>query len=312
MTPRKALTIGTLLLLLTFLASALGVYDIRQQALELEGNRLYSTESFTAYANAHRILTQATGASGDLRVVKDLTDDGRVRAILAEDYEKLAIPIHAGRTFSSRDHDTALAGSNVALTTRDGVTYYSFEGRDYEVIGRLGLQADSLLAQDIVLNDPALFAAEGDEPLVVDGHGALEAYMAAFGGDDVAAMSGDTNRRTNVDFVSPLLLLFGTCIVAAGLAFTGVLANALLRPHTHVLHVLGSTHLRIFAAGITWLLGLWCTAAAGSAAFWGLRTGGLMTSWTLLPAGLMWQVGVLSGAFTLAFAATARGGARWS
>lgn len=312
MTARKALVIGTLLLLLTFLASALGVYDARQQALELEGNRLYSSESFTAVGNAHSILAQATGHSGDLRVVKDLTEDGRVRVVLAEEYEKLRIPVHAGRTFSAGDSGTALAGSGVALISKDGVPYYSFGGRDYEVIGRLGLRADSLLAQDVVLNDPVLFAAEGDEPLVVDGRGALEAYVAVFGTDGVAAMSGDTNHRTNVDFVSPLLLLFGTCVVAVGLVFTGVMANALLQPHTHVLHMLGSAHLRIYAPAITWVLALWFGAAAASAAFWGLRTGSLMASGVLLPAGLVWQVATVSVAFTLAFTVTARGGARWS
>lgn len=313
MTARKMLAIGSLLLLLTFLASALRVYDSRQEALALEGDRLYSADAFSIEANARDVLTETTGVVDDLRVFKDITEDSRVRAVLTADGTTLPVPVHEGRAFTADDTPQALVGAAVGTTSDGGVTRYAYGGREYGVVGRLGLRADSLLSGDVLLHDPTLFAAEGTERLVVDGRDARDRYVAAFGGDRVSALTAGTSRRTDVDFVSTLLLLFGTCVLGVGLALTGVLAGALLRDHTHVRHVLGASYGSIFLRAAGPLLLLWLAAAAVSTAFWATRPGGSPAPGAPLWPDLAWQVGTLTVAFTLAFVTGARAeAARWS
>lgn len=312
MTPRSMLVTGTLLLLLVTLATALHDYDRRQQGLTLEGNRLHSSESFEVSGRADEIIEQIGSVSADARALKDLSADGRVRAILTTTDQDLALPLHAGSTFSSPGQNRALVGADVDLTYADGSPVFVFDGREYDVVGYLGARADSLLSDDVLLSGPGLFSETDDEQLVIDGRGAFERYVDVFGSEGAHLMDGGTNRRTNIDFVSPLLLRFGFCTVLVGCAFTGSLAAATTRRRTRLLHVLGSPYGRLFALDLVRLVTLWIVCTSASMAFWGLTLGDVPSRSTTLAPTSVWQVTALVCAFAATFVSTHRKGTRWS
>ena len=269
MPARTAAAIGSLLFLLAFLAGALRIYDAQQHAIALEGNRLYSTDSFTVTRDARHVLEAIREKAPDARVLKDLADGGRTRAVLAADLSDFDIPVYEGRRFSAEAVGEAIVGADVPVDTRAGRAYVSFDGRDYVVVGRLGLDAESLLAEDTLLSDPALFGVL-EETIVVDGPQARDAYVEAFGDDGMTSTARGTTHRTNVDIVSRLILTYGASIVLAGLAYCGVLAHGLLRPYLQTLHILGRSAGRILATPIAWLGALWVLAVGLASLVWWL------------------------------------------
>lgn len=242
---RKALLTGFLLLLLSMLTLALHLYSFRQQALTLEGNNILSVNSFQVDGIAVDVLGSLSGDASDVRIFKQLTDDGNIRAIMALKYSEVAIPIHAGEQFDRETH-TALVGSRVTLKQQGAHLYYSFDGQDYKVVGYLGLNADSLLSNDVLINDPNLFSLSTSEPLTVDGEGALKAFMKNNPGQAIPMLQQDSNRRTNIDFVSPMLIIFGACISLLGVVATGILTFRAYEPYLRVRNLLGSTRRCLF------------------------------------------------------------------
>jgi hypothetical protein len=91
----------------------------------------------------------------------------------------------------------------------------------YEVVGRLGVRADSLLADEVVLADPSQFSTSSQR-LLLDGPDSARHYSAAFPGRDVEVVNEGTNRRTNVDTVSPVLVALGAVVAVLVAVIAGV------------------------------------------------------------------------------------------
>lgn len=253
MTHRSLLLVGFLLALFSVLTCTLLTYDARQRALGQEGNHLLSAEAITVTGNA-RDIVDTLGA--DVRVFRALEDNGAVRAVLASSGTELSFPVHAGRAFRAADSRVALVGAQVPVTTESGSTTVTYDGERYEVIGRLGVKADSLLAVDILLLDPERFAASGEEPLTVDGSHIRDRFAAAFGPEGIEAVSTAVNKRTNIDVISPLILGLGSTLIVLGWVFTGLLARSRTRARTRVLILLGATRRRRLGLPATQILGL--------------------------------------------------------
>ncbi len=241
MTLRRGLVIGLLFALLASIGSALLLYKETQQQLTLEGNRLYSTQSIKVEGNLVKILEQWNTSQDNFTVYKPLDNAGSVRSVYSTNYSKIAYPIHRGRAFTQNDTNAALVGAKVELVKRDTGAYFVFEGRDYEVVGYLGRHAESLLENDVLLADPGLFAKNGSESLVVDGPDVATLYSNFFSNDPIEPMNQSTNRRTTIDFVSPILLGLGFGIMAVGSVFVGLLAASHFRARNRVSFLMGRT-----------------------------------------------------------------------
>ena len=306
MSLRAVVTVGGFVLLLTVLASALRVYEVRQQAVVLEGNRLYGSESFLVSGVASTVLAAVSPSSADVRVFTDLTPDGRVRAVVSSEGAAFSIPLHAGRTFSGDGSAEALVGADLPVVSRDGRSYVTFAGREYEVVGLLGLRAESLLSTDVLVDDPALFSDAADEPLVVDGRGAREAYVDVLGDRGLTANPPGTSHRTDVDVVSRLLLTLGGSVVLAGLAFAGVLASSSAVRYARVARVLGLSRARVYGSTVVTVLLVWAACVVATSAVWEAVAGGALGWAPRLVPDLALQALTLWAAFSVAFAADRR------
>jgi hypothetical protein len=263
MTPRRSLAVCLLLLLFAMLAGGVTAFAARQQAVALEGNHLYSPDAFTVNVNARLLLREARKEGIELRVFSALSEGGNVRAVASSTESRLGFPIHEGRSFEPGDTAVALVGSGIDVRKHEGRLLYDYEGRSYEVVGRLGLRSDSLVENDVLLLDESLFSAQSSESLVVDGSVAGRWLDEKFPSHGATTHLVGANGRTNVDFVSPLLVAFGYSLSAVGVVATGLVTAHADRPRRLLAHFLGSEAESIFgrAAGRYFLL---LAAAAGA------------------------------------------------
>jgi hypothetical protein len=150
-------------------------------------------------------------------VFVELEDGVRAVAILSGQWTD--VPLHDGHALTGRPGE-ALAGADVAVRGDDIVV----DGKPYDVVGRLGVRADSLLSEDVVLADPSRFSAS-PQRLLLDGPSSARHYSAQFPGRSVEIIDDRTNRRTNVDAVSPVLVTLGVLVVALIALIAGLQAG---------------------------------------------------------------------------------------
>lgn len=304
MTVKSRAICALLLLLFSALAATLAIYDSRQRAIHLEGNSLYSADAVLVDATAAQAL--AVSPDGDLRVFTELTSGGTVRAVAASSSARLSFPVHAGRTFRSGERGVALVGSRVVVSQGATGEFVRLGERSYEVVGRLGLRENSLLANDILVLDPDLFDSGEPQPLVLDGPDAGTRYAGLHGAASVEHFSTATSRRTNIDVVSPLILVLGAALVAMGWVFVGVFLSFATRRRNLVLHLLGVprslTRLRLLAEVTA--IGIVTAAVVAVVSTFLSKTD---VPLDVLGAGLLVQSAVVAGAFLLG--AARQGGA---
>lgn len=243
MTIRRGITIGLLFALLSSIGSALLMYQSMQQHLTLEGNHLYSTQSIRIEGNLLSLRGEWPASRDNLVVYKTIDDNAMIRGIYSANYSQIDFPVHRGRTFNQGDSSSALVGSKVEVVERGDKSYYSLDGQDYEVVGYLGRQEESLLENDVLLADDRLFTETGDETLVLDGPNIASNYAALFPHSTFETMNQSTNRRTTIDFVSPVLMGLGLGIIALGSIFIGLLAASYVQVRNKVWVLMGRTSL---------------------------------------------------------------------
>ncbi|ARC57674.1 hypothetical protein AS850_11385 [Frondihabitans sp. 762G35] len=249
MTAPRLAAVACLVLLFSLLTSAIGVYDSRQGALTLEGNSLYSSSAVTLSATPADARSRLAERHESGRVFIDVADGGRVRLLTTIGTPSRPFPLHSGRQPTADDDEVALVGSAVPVLSRSVGSVYLDDGREYPVIGRLGLEADSLVADQVLLLDRQRSDAQAAVPMVVDSDGARRLFLDEMRRGTAMAVDPSTNRRTNVDFVSPILIVFGTSLALFGFAVTGALAGAGYRARAGVARLAGATRPRALLGG---------------------------------------------------------------
>jgi hypothetical protein len=271
-TASKTLSIAALFALFTCLTVALGVYQHRQGALTLEGNSLYSPDAVAINATAAQTTAVLRKAHVTGRIFASLSDDRRIRVVHIQGAPALQLPIHSGRQPRAGDDRVALVGAAVPLQHEVAADYYVYENTRYTVIAALGLEKASLVADEVLLIDARLFAA-GEQALVVDSEATGELYQREINEGTVMPLAADTNRRTNIDYVSPILTTFGGGLTLLGFAFAGSLGGASARTRFAVAHLVGEPRWHTVArgAGLLMLVTL-PLGGAGIAVLVGLTT----------------------------------------
>lgn len=206
MTKQQITAIAGLLLLAMLLTVLIGVFDARRRVIAAEGNDLRTGQSAWVTATLDDLERARSAFEPGTKVFVDLDGDVRAVAILSGRWTD--VPLHDGYALTGRPGE-ALAGADVAVRGDDIVV----SGKTYNVVGRLGVRADSLLSDDVVLADPSRFSAS-PQRLLLDGPSSVRHYSAEFPGRSVEIIDDGTNRRTNVDAVSPVLVTLGTLVVA--------------------------------------------------------------------------------------------------
>lgn len=217
MTKRQLTAIAGLLLLAMLLTVLIGVFDARRRVIASEGNDLRSGQSAWVNATLDELMRTRNAFEPGTKVFVELED--RVRAVAILSGRWTDVPLHDGHALTGRPGE-ALAGADVAVRGDDIVV----DGKPYDVVGRLGVRAASLLSDDVVLADPSRFSAS-PQRLLLDGPSSVRHYSAEFPGRSVEIIDDGTNRRTNVDAVSPVLVALGALVVLLIGAVAGLQAG---------------------------------------------------------------------------------------
>lgn len=225
MNARRLSAIVMLSLVIACLAVTLVEYAHRQQDMLLEGNRLRSSAAFLTEGNSLAVIDgfERSGIRG--WAFRDLDDN--LMSVASHAIEDAQFPVYSGTGFRQNGGKQALLGGRVQTEMRDGREVYVFQGDDYSVVGRLGVSADGPLTGMTVLFDETLFDSDPEGAIVVDGLGAKSAYVTEFSAALTEDLGTGNSRRTNVDFVSPLLLVFGTAVLVVAWISLGLTAGQL-------------------------------------------------------------------------------------
>jgi hypothetical protein len=216
-TKQQITAIAGLLLLAMLLTVLVGVFDARRRVIAAEGNDLRTGQSAWVTATLDDLERARSAFEPGTNVFVELDD--RVRAVAMLSGRWTDVPLHDGHALTGRAGE-ALAGADVTVHGDDIVV----DGKPYDVVGRLGVRAGSLLSEDVVLADPSRFSAS-PQRLLLDGPSSARHYSAQFPGRSVEIIDDSTNRRTNVDAVSPVLVTLGVLVVALIALIAGLQAG---------------------------------------------------------------------------------------
>ncbi|MBT1546032.1 hypothetical protein [Curtobacterium aurantiacum] len=261
MTKQQITAIAGLLLLAMLLTVLIGVFDARRRVIAAEGNDLRTGQSAWVTATLDDLERARSAFEPGTKVFVELED--RVRAVAILSGQWADVPLHDGHALTGRAGE-ALAGADVSVHGDD----MAVGGKTYNVVGRLGVRADSLLSDDVVLADPSRFSAS-PQRLLLDGPNSVRHYSAEFPGRSVEIIDDGTNRRTNVDAVSPVLVALGALVVMLIAVVAGLqagrweLRTAAVRFTTGIRPL---TTLRSAAARVAVIGSAACTTALAGAA----------------------------------------------
>jgi hypothetical protein len=241
MTPRQFTVASILALLAAGLASMLALFAARVDVIAAEGNDLRTVESVWVTASLEELNTESKVFGTGTRAFVDVEPAVRAVAILRGDWRD--VPLHGGRPLSGAE-DEALVGGGREIS---GDTI-DVGGKDYRVVGRLGLGPASFLADDVVIADRSRFSA-GRERLRLDGPDVAARYRDAFPDRRVEQAFGGVNERTNVDLVSPVLLALGSTMVVAISVLAALLSVGWLTGVARVRHLTGRSR-GLLATGV--------------------------------------------------------------
>lgn len=219
MTRTQMCVVASLLLVAMTIAVLVSVLSDRKTALAAEGADLRTAESIWVSASLPELRLQASRFSAGTRVFKSMDDTTRAVALLTGEWDD--VPLHRGSPLDGTAGE-ALAGSRRA----PGHDVVEVDGKRYRVVGRLGVRADSLLADEAIVADPDLFT-DHRERLRLDGPRIADQYRVAFAGRPFEVVDSGVNRRTNVDVVTPFLAAAG--VVTALLVTVGAASYAVRR-----------------------------------------------------------------------------------
>lgn len=224
MTWRQALAAVVLLLLTTGLVGALTVFQARAQALAAEGRDLLSPGAVAVRVTTAELLRRGPDFPSGTRAFRDVADVPRARVAVVLHGNWSDVPRSSGIRFLSDARGQALVGDALSTDAGHGALRVDVGGTLYDVHGQLGSGSDSLLAQDILVADPSAFAAAEGSRTVLDGPEVGAHAAAAFGADRVETVDGGANRRTTVDFVTPIVLALGFTVATMSSIIAGTTA----------------------------------------------------------------------------------------
>lgn len=308
MTLSKLMLSVLLLALFSALSTGVSMYTQVRAAMALEGGDLRTeTAVQLRQADAHLVTTIGDHAVNG-RLFQNLDDSGRVRAVRTLG-EPAPLPIHDGRQIRVGESRVALVGAQVK-THGSGADerYVDFAGRAYRVVGWLGVHQNSVLSREVLLQDADLITDESavvaDVPDGAAGIPGLSAELAQ-------TLGSQTDQRTNIDFVSPIVIACGWVLSIVGALSSGLLIARFSWRLMALRYRLGQRRLSVFLEAMTPLAAVSVAVFAVSAGV-GLLTAGSLRSVPVmvLAAGLPVLVTVAGAASALAWSLWG-GNRRW-
>lgn len=232
------------------LTIALFLYREKQVSLYMESNNLYTKNAMKVVGNYKKLLSKYSQPINVFKTIAN-TDDIRV---VSSTTQSLKFPVYAGKNFG-KQNQKALVGSAVPIVKISGKSFFDYENKLYEVIGYLGTEKNSLLADKVLLKDDALFASTKTGVLIIDSPRSLKKYDD-LKTDTVGNMLG---RRTNIDYISPMIIIYTSLLILLLTIVIGIFIYLYTHIYNKILYIKGISHksiLRMMAFKIIVLFGL--------------------------------------------------------
>lgn len=83
--------------------------------------------------------------------------ENTIYGFFSNDYTKCVLPIEKGKMFKKNNTKEALVGKNIETIIVQNKEYFTYNGINYEVIGRIGFSYNSPIENYVVINDSSLF-----------------------------------------------------------------------------------------------------------------------------------------------------------
>lgn len=247
---KNTVKVSFLFVLLYMLTIALFLYREKQVSLYMESNNLYTKNAMKVVGNYKKLLSKYSQPINVFKTIAN-TDDIRV---VSSTTQSLKFPVYAGKNFG-KQNQKALVGSAVPIVKISGKSFFDHENKLYEVIGYLGTEKNSLLADKVLLKDDALFASTKTEVLIIDSPRSLKKYDD-LKTDTVGNMLG---RRTNIDYISPMIIIYTSLLILLLTIVIGIFIYLYTHIYNKILYIKGISHksiLRMMAFKIIVLFGL--------------------------------------------------------
>ncbi|WP_286961919.1 hypothetical protein, partial [Lactococcus sp. UBA7220] len=177
-----------------------------------EANNLYTKNALKTSGSYSKILDEM---SINAKVFKVLSEEDHIRAFEFKG-NMSDFPVYAGRNFK-KDERKALVGSSVPLEEHHGVKYFSYNEKLYEVIGYLGLSKDSILSDEVIIKDEALFSKDKNENIIIDSPDSVNISKPNY------KVSNNLGRRSNIDYITPFI----TYMVVLSIGFISLIIGVL-------------------------------------------------------------------------------------
>ena len=247
---KNTFKVSFLFVLLYMLTIALFLYREKQVSLYMESNNLYTKNAMKVVGNYKKLLSKYSQPINVFKTIAN-TDDIRV---VSSTTQSLKFPVYAGKNFG-KQNQKALVGSAVPIVKISGKSFFDYENKLYEVIGYLGTEKNSLLADKVLLKDDALFASTKTGVLIIDSPRSLKKYDD-LKTDTVGNMLG---RRTNIDYISPMIIIYTSFLILLLTIVIGIFIYLYTHIYNKILYIKGISHksiLRMMAFKIIVLFGL--------------------------------------------------------
>ena len=247
---KNTFKVSFLFVLLYMLTIALFLYREKQVSLYMESNNLYTKNAMKVVGNYKKLLSKYSQPINVFKTIAN-TDDIRV---VSSTTQSLKFPVYAGKNFG-KQNQKALVGSAVPIVKISGKSFFDYENKLYEVIGYLGTEKNSLLADKVLLKDDALFASTKTGVLIIDSPRSLKKYDD-LKTDTVGNMLG---RRTNIDYISPMIIIYTSLLILLLTIVIGIFIYLYTHIYNKILYIKGISHksiLRMMAFKIIVLFGL--------------------------------------------------------
>lgn len=251
---KKFALLTSLLTSLSLLLLIANEYNIRQELIIRESNQLRSPNSILlkdTFQNLRDNLVSQSRTS--VLIVIDENPNLRIIGYYTNDFANDILPTNNNQTFSEVNSQEALVGRNIETAQRGDERFFEHNGKEYEVIGYLGLNNPSFLDNTVLINDLSLFPNE-ITPLIIDGPNVREFAENHSFTEAISQRNIGINRRIDTDFFSPMMYFFSFSLAFIGTVFLAFVVHESFKQQNKLLYILAIPTFKKYLGNLIYIL----------------------------------------------------------
>ena len=235
---KKNIPILFLFLIIISLSALFFIYKNYQSDLYLETNNLYQKNTRIIITNIRNINFK----DKSMWVFKKI--DPSIRLIKTNGGET-NFPIYEGRQINKKEQKVALVGSTVPKERKGNNFFFINNNESFQIVGYLGTQKTSLLQNEVIIKDDSLFDNKKEELILTS-----DSYISTSSKKQKDIHSNVLGRRTNIDYISPLILSFMVIIITGVSIVTGSIIEKNNYAYNHFIFLKGISMKKIIISNL--------------------------------------------------------------